>query len=98
MSDEDSMPDETDNDQLTEKALPIQGISLDGATIRLMLQPTGVVGISPETFKGVRYLAVGFDAARPDEIDSNQGSPGLMEFKDALLREMDTRLTALLNL
>ena len=89
---------EENNEQLTEKALPIQALSLDGTTVRLMLQPRGVVGISPETFKSIRYLAVGFEATAPEQVDAELGTPGLLEFKDGILRDVDERLTALLNL
>jgi len=92
------MADESEGNQITEKAIPIQGISLDGATIRLMLQPRGIVGISSETFKPIRYVAVAIDIGEVENIDSTEGSDGLMDLKDSILRDVDTRLMALLNL
>lgn len=89
---------EHENEQITEKAIPVGGFQLCGSTLRLLLQPRGVVGISNETFKAVRYLGIEIDPQKADEIDAIEGSPGLMEFKDNILRDLDTRLMALLDL
>jgi len=92
------MTDESDNNQIVDRALPVHGVHLDGATIRLMLQPTGIIGISSETYKAVRYIGIEIDNGRIAEIDSTLGSDGLMDFKDSILCDLDERLMKLFDL
>lgn len=61
-------------------------VRLDGATVKLMLRPGGVLGIG-EDFRPVRLLAV--------SIPANENARAA---KERIMQDMDSRLTEVLGL
>jgi hypothetical protein len=73
-----------------------QPIILDTPTIEAMLEPQGTVSMSPE-FITKRLIGISVDTNEVEEARS-KGHDALLEFKDEILRDMDTRLTQILSL
>ena len=69
---------------------------LDWPTIDAMLQERGVVR-TDANFHVSRVLGVSFDTEDAQEA-MVKGTDSLLEFKDNILRDLDTRLTKILEL